>query len=193
MWRRSCALFSIVVLVGAMGCGAELGLTGASASADPPVALMTASGQLQNTRESDAILGARMNAKTTSARPFQIRSVTVDAGYRWVASRKYRLGAELALELGGGQPSTIDYRSIGVYTGARTTLLFRMFGMDDLEPRYTVLAKGLNLAFTLRGGTWATPEDSTRQTTVGEIAATFGLRFDIGSDLGPTYPQTVAP
>jgi len=175
------------------GCGAELGATAASASADKPAMLTTLSTQLQNSRQNDALLGARMNVSHSSDRPFNMRSLLVDAGYRWVPHPKYRLGTELALEIGGGQPSTINYRSIGVYTGGRSTVLFRMFGKDDLEPRYSVLSKGLNLAFTFRGGTWASPEDSTRQATVGEVAATLGLRFDIGSDLGPSYPGTVAP
>lgn len=176
-----------------LGCGAELGATASSASADRPAFLTTMATQLQNSRQNDALLGARMNVKHSAERPFAVRSLLMDAGYRWVPHPKYRLGTELALEVGGGQPSTINFSSIGVYTGGRSTILFRAFGNDDLEQRYSVLSKGLGLAFTFRGGTWASPEGSSRHTTVGEVAATLGVRFDIGSDLGPAYPGTVAP
>ncbi len=138
----------------------------------------------------------------SSATPVRVRTGLLSGGYHFRTVRRfpYGVGLESALELGVGQPALRSLGGTGGYLGVGGTLLYRIFGAGDDEPRFDTLTLLGDLALSARGGLWTAPEGE-RDLYVPELGLQLALRVTFSSDLtaprvrenpgeGPLQPDT---
>lgn len=125
----------------------------------------------------------------SGANPVRIRTGLLAGGYHFRTAKRFPhgWGFEPVFELGVGQPALRPLNGTGGYLGAGATVLYRLGGPGDDEPRFDTLTVLTDLVLTLRGGLWTAPEDPT-PLYVPEVSGQLGLRITFSSDL--TAPRT---
>jgi hypothetical protein len=121
--------------------------------------------------------------------PVRIRTGLLAGGYHFRTKERFPrgLGFEPAFELGVGQPALHALEGTGGYLGAAATVLYRVLGPGDDEPRFDTLALLGDLALTARGGLWTAPERVT-PLYVPDLGFQLAFRITFSSDL--TAPRT---
>lgn len=182
-WSR----LSLPPLIGAVlsGCAAQIG-TGWTTHGQGAPQVLSVEGRTFVPRDSGPVLGAAVyGAVKHDGAPLSVRSGMVSAGYhaRTAEGFPWGLGGEATLDLGLGQPALYDLGGTGGYVGASGTVLYRLVGPGDDEPRLDILSMLLDLAITPRAGVW-TPPESTSTAVVPELGVQLALRLTLTSDLG---------
>lgn len=185
--RRSQTMLSSSALLGAAlsACAAQMG-PGWTTHGGAAPSTLSIEGRTFVPRKSGPLLGASVNAAFGDrAAPLRVRSGMVSAGYHARTADRFPLGfgGEAALDLGLGQPTLRDLGGTGGYVGASGTLLVRLGGPGDDEPRFDILSTLVDLAMTSRVGVWTNPEGSPQPVT-GELGGLLALRLTFTSDLG---------
>jgi hypothetical protein len=186
MKRSRLRLLSIATLGAALsGCAAQIG-AGLASNGGAASGTLSIEGRTFVPRESGPLLGASVNAALVDrGAPLRVRSGMVSAGYhaRTADGFPQGFGGEAAIDLGLGQPMAKDLSGTGGYVGASGTLLYRLHGPGDDEPRFDILSALVDLAITPRAGVWTSPEGSSGGV-VPELGAQLALRLTFTSDLG---------
>jgi hypothetical protein len=182
MMQRLCfyALLSLAL------CGCALTATGGPVVAGPhaePVPAVSFGASAFAFRKSSGTFGARV--LTVADHGLKIRSGAVHAGWDWRAIPG-RLVIEPGVDLGAGSPANIAFKSAGAYAGFAPSVRLRLWGVDDSEPAFNLLAPAVELVVLGRAGAWMPPEASHSATVFGEFGVEFGLRFSVGCDLFAT-------
>lgn len=156
-----------------------------------PRGLFAAEGRLFAPRKSGPLLGVQLLAAVgeSKASPVRLRSAGFAAGYHVSTARAFPrgLGGEGAVEVSVGAPLREQWDGLGAAFGLSGTMLYRLWGPGDREPRFDTLTTLLDLALTLRGAAWSAPE-GTPNPTRGEATLGLALRVTISTDLTTARP-----
>lgn len=132
-------------------------------------------------RESTAILGIRMDSVVDDD-GISPRDAIMHAGAD-LRAIPGRLVIEPGVDLGIGEPGAGGFDALGAYAGVGLAARLRLFGVDDDEPAFNIIAPSLELVAGARAGGWMPAEGAESAHIVHEFAFELGLRVAIGSDL----------
>lgn len=173
------------------GCALQIGNGWSSTSRDPAPRVIALEARAFKPRHNGPLFGLIVQAGLgeSAASPVRVRTGMLSGGYHWRTPRRfpYGVGFETALDLGVGQPPLRSLGGTGGYIGAGGTLLYRVLGAGDDEPRFDTLAFLGDLALSARGGLWTAPEGE-RSLYVPELGLQLAFRITFSSDL--TAPRT---
>jgi hypothetical protein len=169
----------VVLAVLATGCGLQA-TSGAVWTKNEAAPSLTFTGTTQAYRTSSFVVGGRVGVAFHDA--IVPRHAIVHGGYDWRVIPGH-LVFEPGLDLGMGGPIARVYPGIGAYLGASPSLRLFLFGVNDDEPAFNVIATAFELVLTGRGGGWMPPEGAASTALVGEYGVELGLRVAIGSDV----------
>ncbi|HEX3170191.1 MAG TPA: hypothetical protein VHQ88_06405, partial [Burkholderiales bacterium] len=115
---------------------------------------MTVTGTLHALRESNSVVGLRVNAKIDHG--YALRSVMLHGGYDILRSRG-RFAFEPGIDLGVGRALRPLFEGTGAYGGASATFRLRVSPWGD-EPAYNLAWPIFEIVLLPRGGLWMPPE-----------------------------------
>jgi hypothetical protein len=181
----------VALLLAAPGCAVQIGDGWSSTRRFAAPRVIALEARAFKPRYDGPLFGLMVQAGLgeSASSPVRIRTGVLSGGYHWRTPRPfpYGVGFETALDLGVGQPPLRALGGTGGYLGAGGTLLYRVFGDGDDEPRFDTLAFLGDLALTARGGLWTAPEGE-RALYVPELGLQLAFRITFSSDL--TAPRT---
>lgn len=180
-----------LLLAAAPGCAFQVGHGWSSAGHHLAPCVVAFEARAFKPRHDGPLIGVMVQAGLgeSAARPVRVRTGLLSTGYHWRTPRRFPggFGFEGALDLGVGQPPLRALGGTGGYLGVGGTLLYRVLGAGDDEPRFDTLAFLGDLALTARGGLWTAPEGE-RSLYVPEFGLQLAFRITFSSDL--TAPRT---
>lgn len=170
----------------ASGCAVQIGNGWSSNGRDLAPRVLSFEARAFRPRHDGPLFGIMVQAGVgeSSATPVRVRTGLLSGGYHFRTVRRfpYGVGLETALELGVGQPALRPLGGTGGYLGAGGTLLYRLLGAGDDEPRFDTLTLLGDLALSARGGLWTAPEGA-RDLYVPELGLQLAFRVTFSSDL----------
>lgn len=179
VWAVSSALWST-------GCAIQLSSGHAYRTPAPAIAprIIEVSAHIEDMRAGGPILGARGTIEHVDAeRPLALRNAMVDVGYQLRSSRSCP-GFEAVLDLGLGEPSSVDFDGVGGYVGVRASVPFRVYGDADRDQanNYHSLAVMLDVVASGYGGVWTEPFSTAKENALGDFGGLLGVRVGLGTD-----------
>ncbi len=180
------ALLGILAACGAPACAVQLSSGHAYRTPLPTIAprIIEISAHLEDMRADGPILGARGTLEHVDGdRPLALRNAMVDVGYQLRSSTSHP-GFEAMLDLGLGEPSSVDFDGIGGYVGARVNLPIRVYGDADGDGanNYHSLAVMLDVVASGYGGVWTEGFETASESALGDFGGLFGVRVGFGTD-----------
>jgi hypothetical protein len=179
------------LLLTASGCAVQLGNGWSSNDTRFIPRVVTLETRAFKPRHDGPLFGVAVQAGLgdSNGSPVRIRTGLLAGGYHFRTKQRFPrgIGFEPAFELGIGQPALTPIRGTGGYLGGAGTLLYRVLGPGDDEPRFDTLTLLGDLAITGRGGLWTSPEGE-KPTYVPEAGLQIAFRITFSSDL--TAPRT---
>jgi hypothetical protein len=182
----SCRAALALLAAGSSACAVQLSSGHAYRTTVPELAprIIEVSAHIEDMRADGPILGARGTVEVVDGeRPLTLRHAMVDVGYQ-VRSARAHPGFEAALDLGLGEPSSVDFDGIGGYVGARLSMPIRVYGDADADHanNYSSLALMLDVVPSAYGGVWTEPFSSATETIWGDFGGLLGIRVGLGTD-----------
>jgi hypothetical protein len=110
---------------------------------------------------------------------FGVRRGTVGGGFRAIRAP---VTTEIGAELGAGEPTHVQYDGLGFYAGQVGSLLFRVFGDQDVAAGFAPIGLLLDVGATVRGGVWLPPRE-TGGEPLPEQSIQLAIRLTLISDM----------
>jgi len=179
MIRRTYACAALISLLCGCALTATSGPVYTARSADPVPAVSIGANAFAF-RKSSGTFGFRV--LTVAEHGLKLRSGAVHAGWDFRVIPGH-LVIEPGFDLGIGSPANIEYENPGAYAGFVPSVRWRLWGVDDSEPAFNLIAPSIDLVLLGRAGAWMPPEGSANTTMQRELGVELGLRVSFGSDL----------
>ncbi|MEP7124904.1 MAG: hypothetical protein ABJE95_28505 [Byssovorax sp.] len=180
-----------LLVAAASGCAVQLGNGWSSYNTNAVPRVVSFEVRAYKPRHDGPLFGLAVQAGVgeSTQNPVRIRTGLLAGGYHFRTQKRFPvgLGFEPTFELGVGQPALRSIHGTGGYLGAGATLLYRVLGPGDDEPRFDTLTLLGDLALTARGGLWTAPEGPT-PLYAPEVGLQLAFRITLSSDL--TAPRT---
>jgi hypothetical protein len=178
LWLAGCAV--------QLGGGAQVPFNGT-----PVVPAMQASARIHHPRAHGGYAaGSVLLSDPDRGGLLSVQTVFAEGGYRWL----YRgFTFELGAEVGFGQPGYASRNGTGLYLGATSAALVRLFGHQDTSPGFAPGAAVFDLFVTPRLGLWTPSVSDASVAPEGSFALIAGIRVSIVSDLAVVDNPDVEP
>lgn len=195
MSRRRALLMSAAL--SSTACAVQVSSGHAYRTPAPTIAprIIEISAHIEDMRADGPILGARGTIEHVDGeRPLALRNAMVDVGYQ-LRSTPTCPGFEAALDLGLGEPSSVDFDGIGGYVGVRASVPVRVYGDADRDGanNYHSLAVMFDVVASGYGGVWTESFSSATQNAWGDFGGLLGVRVGLGTDAARSPARGAAP